>query len=72
MSEKPLAYVIEDNVDLATIFVESLTAVGYRALMINDGAEAMSTIFAAPPSLIMLDLHLPSYCLLYTSDAADE
>ena len=59
MSEKPIAYVVEDNPDLASIFVEALSAAGYQTKMIHDGTEAFDAVLKDPPDLIMLDLHLP-------------
>lgn len=60
-SKKPIAYVVEDNPDLANIFAEALNSADYEAVVIHDGIEAMSRIVENPPYLIMLDLHLPNF-----------
>ena len=59
MSEKPLAYIVEDNPDLASIFMEALAAAGYRTKMVHDGTSAIALILSDLPDLVMLDLHLP-------------
>ena len=61
MSKKPIAYVIEDNPDLAMIFAQALNGANYQTTAIHDGREAMTKIFAEPPYLVLLDLHLPSF-----------
>lgn len=59
MESKPLAFVIEDDEDLATIFAEALQAAGYRIEIIQDGDEALRQLRAVVPEIIILDLHLP-------------
>ncbi len=56
-----LAYVIEDEIPLAAIYVRALELAGYRAVTICDGQEAIEILSRAPdpPALIILDLNLP-------------
>jgi DNA-binding response OmpR family regulator len=53
--------VIEDEVQLAAIYVRALELAGYLATAIYDGQEAMDTLCLSPdgPALIVLDLNLP-------------
>jgi phosphoserine phosphatase RsbU/P len=56
-----LAYVIEDEVQLAAIYVKALELAGYSTVSIYDGQEAMDRLnyIITPPNLIVLDLNLP-------------
>lgn len=56
---KPLALIIEDEFDLATIFSEALKAGGFITRVIGDGAEALEELKATTPDVLILDLHLP-------------
>lgn len=60
MSDKPLAFVIEDDHDMADIFSAALDTAGFEVNMIHDGQQAITRLDAEPhPTLIVLDLHLP-------------
>lgn len=54
-----LAFVIEDNPDLATIFSQALKSVGFEPHIIADGQVAMDELAVTRPGLIVLDMHLP-------------
>ncbi len=56
-----LAYVIEDEIQLAMIYVKALEQAGYRTVPIHNGQEAFDRLNAlsAGPNLIVLDLNLP-------------
>jgi len=56
-----LAYVIEDEVQLAMIYVKALEQAGYKTLSIHNGQEAFDRLNAlnSGPDLIVLDLNLP-------------
>ncbi len=54
-----LALVIEDDVDLSTVFAAALKSAGFEPEIIRDGAEAQARLLTAAPVLIALDLHLP-------------
>ncbi|MEW5868810.1 MAG: response regulator [Chloroflexota bacterium] len=57
---QPLALIIEDEIDLSTIFSEALKAAGYATEIISDGHQAVERLKAdSIPYLIILDLHLP-------------
>ncbi len=56
---KPLAIIIEDDPDLSEIFSVSLRSGGFDTEMIRDGQAAVERLAGAPPSIIVLDLHLP-------------
>jgi DNA-binding response OmpR family regulator len=55
------AYVIEDEVQLAAIYVKALELAGYQTTAIHDGREAIELLqlSADPPALVVLDLNLP-------------
>jgi CheY-like chemotaxis protein len=57
MSE--LAFIIEDDQDLSTIFADALETVGYRVEQIKDGFIALQRLKEQVPYLILLDMHLP-------------
>lgn len=56
-----LALVIEDEVQLAAIYVKALDLAGYQTMAIHNGQEAMNTLVQCiePPALVVLDLNLP-------------
>lgn len=56
---KPLAIIVEDEFDLATIFSEALKAGGFETTVIGDGAEALESLKTITPDVLILDLHLP-------------
>jgi CheY-like chemotaxis protein len=55
----PLALVIEDDEDLATIFSKAIGAAGYTVEVIGDGLVAEQRMKTVVPDLVFLDLHLP-------------
>lgn len=57
---KPLAIVIEDHENTATIFAAALNTAEYEVEVINDGASALERLSEVTPSLVVLDLHLPN------------
>ncbi len=56
---KPLALIVEDDEDLATIFTEATQAAGYDVETVRAGDLAISRLNEIVPDLIVLDLHLP-------------
>jgi len=60
MDEKPLAYIVEDNVDTVTIFQGALERAGYEVETALDGAVAQKRLGEIVPDLIILDLHMPN------------
>ena len=59
MTDKPLALIIEDDVDLASIFSDALQAAQFTTEIIADGAMAQNRLKEMVPQLVVLDLHLP-------------
>jgi DNA-binding response OmpR family regulator len=60
MSEKPLAYVIEDYDDAVIIFKQAMESAGYQVEVSQDGAVARNRLKEITPDIIILDLHLPN------------
>jgi len=54
-----LAFIIEDDEDLSTIFADALESVGYKVEQIKDGLKAQQRLREEVPHLILLDMHLP-------------
>lgn len=54
-----LAFIIEDDADLAEIFAEALRAARYKVEIIQDGRAALERLAVAAPNVVVLDLHLP-------------
>ena len=54
-----LAFIIEDDQDLSTIFADALESVGYQVEQIKDGLKAQQRLKEEVPYLILLDMHLP-------------
>ena len=69
-----LAFIIEDDQDLSTIFADALESVGYRVEQIKDGLKGQQRLSEEVPYLILLDMHLPhiSGADLLTKIKADE
>ena len=69
-----LAFIIEDDQDLSTIFADALESVGYQVEQIKDGLMAQQRLKEMVPYLILLDMHLPhiSGADLLTGIKADE
>lgn len=57
MSE--LAFVIEDDEDLAFIFTEALQTADYEVETIRDGSLAQTRLAEMEPHVVILDMHLP-------------
>jgi CheY-like chemotaxis protein len=51
--------VVDDEPDIALMIERLFTKLGHAVVTASDGAEALARIAAAPPDLILLDLHLP-------------
>lgn len=62
----PIAFVIEDDVDLSTIFAEALKSAGCKTEVLRTGDGAMRrlkevvAVATAIPDIVVLDLHLPN------------
>ncbi len=60
MSEKPLVLIAEDEPRIATVLADYLISSGYRCVTCGDGLEALETVRRLTPSLLLLDLMLPT------------
>jgi DNA-binding response OmpR family regulator len=59
--KKPLAFVIEDQPSLSTLYEDALRLVGFDVIAIRDGLEALNKLeLNEPPTFIILDINLPS------------
>lgn len=56
---KPFALVVEDDAGNCDAFAEALKSVGFRALGVNRGTEAVRLARALAPDLIVVDHRLP-------------
>ena len=58
-----LAFIIEDEVQLAAIYAKALDLAGYQTKSIHNGQEAIDYLrkLEKGPSLIVLDLNLPMF-----------
>lgn len=56
---KPLALIIEDDLDLSEIFSLALRSGGFDTEVIRDGQLAVDRLSGSVPVIIVLDLHLP-------------
>lgn len=54
-----LALLIEDDVDLASIFTEALEASGFKVELVRDGRLAHKKLREITPSLVIIDSHPP-------------
>ena len=52
--------IVDDDDSFRTMIVAALEYCGYNALEASTGEEARETASAAPPMLVVLDVHLPS------------
>ncbi|WP_158886246.1 response regulator [Rhodanobacter sp. L36] len=51
--------IVEDEGDLSSVMRDYVTAAGYAATVIADGAEALASVRRSVPDLIVLDVMLP-------------
>ncbi len=56
---EPLILIVEDESALSTLLRYNLQAEGYRVLDVDDGSQALETIQARQPDLVILDWMLP-------------
>ena len=51
--------VVDDDAISRRVLAQLLSAAGYNCRVSNDGSEALETIHARPPSLLLLDFDMP-------------
>lgn len=59
MSEAPLIYIVEDEIELAQLVADYLHASGYRTEQCHRGDQAQTWLAKNTPDLVLLDLMLP-------------
>jgi len=60
MKKRPLAFVIEDQASLNTLYEDALRLVGYDVIAVRDGLEALNQLeINEPPTFVILDINLP-------------
>jgi two-component system, OmpR family, alkaline phosphatase synthesis response regulator PhoP len=59
MSEKKLILIVDDDPDLVEAVSMKLEAENYRVAKAYDGVEAMESIKAEKPALVVLDVMMP-------------
>jgi len=57
--KNPLALIIEDHDDTASIFALALHQAGFETEIIPDGEDALTRLVDTTPAVVILDLHLP-------------
>jgi len=55
----PEILVIDDDAMSRRVLAQLLSAAGYNCRVSNDGSEALETIHARPPSVLLLDFDMP-------------
>lgn len=59
MTDRPLVFVVEDDLDIARIFATALKGVGFSVEIIDNGARALDRLAETAPALVILDLSMP-------------
>jgi PAS domain S-box-containing protein len=59
-SPKGTILVAEDNLANRNLLVDMLHALGYEVTTAHDGYDAIQKALAQPPTLILMDIHMPS------------
>ena len=57
--EELLAFVIEDDHNLALAFAEALEYADYQVEVMHDGVAAKKKLEEKVPAIVILDLHIP-------------
>ena len=58
--KKPLAFIIEDDRDIAALFRHVLDMTGYQTEVALDGQDAVDLLSSIRPDIVFLDIQLPS------------
>ena len=58
--KKPLAFIIEDDRDIAALFRHVLDMAGYPTEVVLDGQDAVDLLSSIRPDIVFLDIQLPS------------
>ncbi len=57
--EKPYAFIVEDDRDIAALFRHVLDIAGYRTEVVMSGRDAVERLKFVRPDIVLLDLSLP-------------
>jgi len=57
--KRHLAFIVEDEPDLADIFAEALAEAGFATEIIARGDTALARLAETVPDIVILDMHLP-------------
>ena len=58
-STNPLALIVEDDPDAASIFSEALKAAEFNTEIVRTGDKALERLTVIQPAIVVLDMHLP-------------
>jgi CheY-like chemotaxis protein len=56
---KPLALIVEDELDISIVFSRALQAAGFETAVIRTGDTALEWLSSSTPDIVILDLNLP-------------
>ncbi|MCA9978969.1 MAG: response regulator, partial [Anaerolineales bacterium] len=56
---KPLALVVDDDIDVAGFFTFALQDADYETKVVHDGQKALTALQELTPHLMILDMYLP-------------
>ena len=59
MSRRPLVLIVEDEVDLRQLYAQELAMSGFDVIQAGNGEDAIATISAREPDVVLMDLSLP-------------
>jgi CheY-like chemotaxis protein len=54
-----LVLVVDDNAEVRKMLEDALTALGYRARTVADGAAAVRAVIDESPDVVLLDVYMP-------------
>lgn len=57
--DTPVAFVVEDDQNLALAFAEAVKEADFEVEVIYDGQTAMDRLAETTPDIVILDLHIP-------------
>lgn len=57
--DKPLALVVEDQVDIGDIFFMALKTAGFQTELVRSGDKALDWLTDKVPDVVILDIRLP-------------
>lgn len=57
--ERPLVLIVEDQLELRTLYAQELTISGFDVIEAGDGVEAIDHTTARLPDVVLMDLSLP-------------